>query len=91
MSTDPLFPKSAITLEAFYIVQYWDNWGFENGKYKEADHREYQIHSGPYPGYLGAVLAIIDLSKQHPMSKYDILSAPITGNVTGFDVNSGEI
>lgn len=90
-STNPLFPKGIVTLEAYYVVQYWDNWGIENGKYKEADTREYQIHSGPYPGYLGAVLAIIDLSKANPTSKYDILCAPIAGNVLGFDVESGEL
>lgn len=90
-STDRLFPKGVVTLEAFYVVQFWDNWGIENGEYKEATEREYQIHSGPFPDYLSAVLAIIDLSKANPTSKYDILSAPIAGNVLGFDVESGEL
>lgn len=90
-STDKFLPKEPITLSAYYVVQYWDNWGIENGKYKEATEREYAIHSGPYSGYLDAVLAIMELNKKSPTSKYDILESNITGSVLGFDIDSGDI
>lgn len=90
-STNKFLPKQPITLSAYYIVQYWDNWGIENGEYKEATEREYAIHSGPYDSYLGAVLAIMEFSKTAVTAKFDILESSITGSVLGFDIDSGEI
>ena len=90
-STDPFLPTEPITLEAYYVVQYWDNWGIEGGKYIPATKREYRLHSGPYDSYLGAVLAIMELSKTAITGKFDVFESSITGKVLGFDVNSGEI
>lgn len=90
MSTDKFLPKHRITLDAYYIVQYWDNWGIENGEYKPADKREYAIHSGPYSSYLDAVLNIMELTRQSPTSKYDILESKISGKVLGFDIDGDE-
>ena len=86
-----MIPTEPIDLEAFYVVQYWDNWRLENGQYYPATSREYGICSGPFGGYLDAVLAIIQLSKDNPTSKYDILQSKISGTVLGFDVDSGEL
>lgn len=91
MSTDKFLPKGVITLPAYYVVQYWDNWGIEGGKYIPATKREYAIHSGPYDSYLGAVLAIMELSKTAVTGKFDILESVIAGKVLGFDIDSGEL
>lgn len=88
---DKLIPKGVITLPAFYVVQYWDNWRLENNQYYPPTNREYAIHSGPYQGYLDAVLAIIKLAEQHQTAKYDILESVIGGKILGFDVDSGDI
>ena len=86
ISTDPLIPSGVISLEAHYVVQYWDNWAIENGKYVPATKREYKIHSGPYDSYLAAVLAIIEISKRSVTGKYDILKSVVSGKVLGFDL-----
>lgn len=92
MSTkkDKFLPKGIITLDAYYIVQYWDNWGIENGEYKPPDKREYAIHSGPYSSYLDAVLNIMELTRESPTSKYDVYESKISGKVLGFDIDGDE-
>jgi len=81
-------PQGPIVLEAWYIVQYWDNWGIENNQYVEPTEREYRLHSGPYGDYLGAVLALMKAQGVQTTANYDIMEGQVTGTVQGFDPNN---
>ena len=78
-------PPYPITLELWYIVQYWDNWGIERDQYIPPTEREYRIESGPYGDYLTAVLALMEVQKQSPLGKFDLFESAVTGKVYGFD------